>query len=520
MDGPLYDSLENLTAKEIMLDSFILVHSNESLGQIVGKIRDKKCDVCFVKQEGTGSLFVAGFQEIAVALLDVAGKDREISDIATRIDFVVEESGLIKTVLTQSKNYTGIKYIPVLKGGDVSGYLLKEQNTESGLSLLEEMYEKEREFRRKLEARDDFLSIVSHDIRAPFSIIISMCEVISTLDGKDSNLSKVQTEFLEKIVLNSKRGLELVSDLLDLGKLNSEGNILNLTEVYLPEIINDLAEHLKNLCRSKKITIETDEMEQVYASIDRKRFSQIIQNLVLNAVKFSPLGGKITLSCTLRENRQAVVSVKDEGRGIPEKSLNKLFERFKQGDEGIAKELGVGLGLYIVRQFTSLHKGFVEVESVENKGSVFSVVLPNGRSEKAVSAQNENKIKILVVEDDRDILELIVVTFRAKGFILFKAEDGEKALEIYKLHKPDLVISDLKVPKIDGFELSRYIRNMDPNQEILFMSGYYQNAIKNEYAKNIFGVEKVMAKPFTLDELNSSVASSIANIKKRNKLAS
>ena len=90
MDGPLYDSLENLTAKEIMLDSFILVHSNESLGQIVGKIRDKKCDVCFVKQEGTGSLFVAGFQEIAVALLDVAGKDREISDIATRIDFVVE----------------------------------------------------------------------------------------------------------------------------------------------------------------------------------------------------------------------------------------------------------------------------------------------------------------------------------------------------------------------------------------------------------------------------------------------
>ena len=368
-----------------------------------------------------------------------------------------------------------------------------------------------------------FFTNISHEFRTPLTLIITPLESLIKEVG-DIALKKR----LQSIYRNSKELLNLVNQLLDFRRLEVHGEKLFLVKGNIAEFVSSVKSSFDYLAQEKGISFEMDDKiaEDLYVSFDREKMQKVLNNLLSNAFKFTSAGGVVTITLDTCKEPDGVqyfrLCVKDTGAGIPRKNLSHIFERFYQVKEEKDK-IGSGIGLHLVKEYVELHSGKIEVESEVNKGSLFTVYLPvrtdvevdtelpkeentfigdelNPDAESDQDLQTDKEYTILLVEDNKEFRHYMFELL-SKKYNVLEAGDGEEGERIATTKFPDLIISDIMMPKVDGLELCKRIKS---NIQVSHIPVILLTARSTDESK-LFGYEsgadEYISKPFNLDIL-------------------
>ncbi len=346
--------------------------------------------------------------------------------------------------------------------------------------LLRSAFESEQEAREEAEAasrlKDDFLATVSHELRSPLSAILGW----ATMLNKGKLEEETTRSALVVIERNARAQAGIVNDILDVSRIINGKLRINTKPVEIATLISEAVETLRPAAIAKSICliVTLDEIENPIIG-DANRLRQVIWNLVSNAIKFTPENGRVEVGLK-RVGSQAEIKVSDNGAGIDQHFLPFVFERFRQSDSSTTRAHGgLGLGLSIVRHLIELHGGTVTAESPgAGHGATFTVRLPLAEANNPALHQSNPKIskdfstdapdirglRVLIVDDDTDTLEILRVVLKQYGARVRIAVSTADALEVFHEWKPDVLISDLAMPVEDGYALIGKIRALSPEQ--------------------------------------------------------
>ena len=342
--------------------------------------------------------------------------------------------------------------------------------------LLESERLARQEAERMSEMKDEFLATVSHELRSPLSAILGWSHVLKRTAGSEADLKRG----LDTIERNARAQTQLIEDLLDMSRITSGKVRLDMQPVEPASFIEAAVETIRPAAEVKGIALEMA-LDPGAATIsgDPNRLQQVIGNLLSNAVKFTQKGGKVRIALQ-RSASDVEISVADNGTGIKPEFLAHVFERFRQADASTTRRYGgLGLGLAIVRHLVELHGGTVEATSPgEGLGATFSIRLPVVLERKqyrdvlpmptdvtsAVAAPfraiDLAGVRVLVVDDDADVRELIRRILSDCEATVWVAGNAAEALHIVESRQPDVMVSDIGMPDVDGFELLRRVRSL------------------------------------------------------------
>ena len=329
-----------------------------------------------------------------------------------------------------------------------------------------------REANEAIKQKQDFISNVSHDIRTPMDSIIGFTE----LAKKNLDNPEKLADSLEKISRASGHLLNLVNEVLDMSKITSGKTVIEEEMCSIHSIIDNVCQIMQNEIDQKKLKIELDYsmLDDDVLSCDKIRLNQILLNLLSNAVKYSYEGGKITISVIQlsSDDESKIVNefhIKDEGCGMTPEFMDHVFEPFARDKSSPVSAEGTGLGLTICKSLAEIMGGDIEVLSELGKGSEFTLIVPLSipslleiEEEQDIVVYDFKGRRILVVEDDVLNREILVEALREEGFVVDEAIDGSFAIEKLRDNDPgtyELVIMDLQMPVMDGFETAKIIRN-------------------------------------------------------------
>ena len=413
---------------------------------------------------------------------------------------------------------------------------------------------KEKEETEKLKSR--FFANISHEFRTPLTLILGPAEKIIS-GTSDDNIKDANT-----IKRNSRRLLQLINQLLDLSKLEAGKLKLEASKGNIVSFVKGVALSFESLSESKDITLrlQTDK-EYIELYFDREKMMQVLTNILSNAFKFTPVDGKITVSVKETDKKQVEIKVHDTGIGIATEEIPKLFDRFYQVDSSLTREFeGTGIGLALTKELVELHHGSIRVESkkedIGSEGSgwtEFIVGLPMGKDhlkdeeilkdavkviETRVFANDENQLIlnlpsfdseiirevlpgelqeertiILVVEDNYDMREYIKESLDT-NYQIEEAVNGEQGVRKAGKIIPDLIISDMMMPKMDGNELVRILKNDETTSHIpiILLTAKAGHDDKLEGLET--GADDYLTKPFDIKELQVRVRNLISTKKK------
>lgn len=335
-----------------------------------------------------------------------------------------------------------------------------------------------------IRQRDQFLAMLSHELRNPLGAILNTCAVLS----KRRTLSKLYQNGVSIVSRQARQMAELLDDLLDVSRITTGKIKLEKATVDLASIADEAIESQKALAdsRGQRITVTyCDDSLQVFG--DRSRLVQIVVNLLNNAIKYTGDGGRITVVLE-RKDQVGVIRVRDTGVGLEPEQIESLFEMFAQQDSTLDRSGGgMGLGLHLVRKLVDFHSGTVTGRSAGlGKGSEFIVELPlssrrskEQRGGAKISPKGGRRVKrIVVVEDIEDARKMLVALLEADGYEVTSAADGEAGLQLIIQERPDLAIVDIGLPKLDGYEVARRVRQEIPTGELrlVALTGYGQDS--------------------------------------------
>jgi len=375
--------------------------------------------------------------------------------------------------------------------------------------------ENEAELVRLQKAKEQFLANMSHEIRTPINGIVGMANLLG------QNPSHEEREIYLSAIKHSAENLTvIINDILDLaaiesGKLKFEKIAFNLQD-FLPSLISTFTYQ----AREKGIAVEYQIDEKLNKILlgDPVRLNQILINLISNAVKFTH-NGSIKVNCAADRIVKGIcwvrLEVVDTGVGIPDEKLTTIFESFSQADASVTRKYGgTGLGLTIVKQLVELQKGSISVKSKEHVGSVFAVLIPYAigkpgtisisapKNAKALKSAKTSQLFVLLVEDN-DINRLYAKSILKNwNCVTDTAENGLVAVERIKNQEYDVVLMDIQMPVMDGYETTKAVRLMDGPQRNVPIIALTANATKADVAKCMAaGMNDYLPKPFTPDDL-------------------
>jgi signal transduction histidine kinase len=322
--------------------------------------------------------------------------------------------------------------------------------------------------------KDEFLAVASHELRTPLSSILGWATLLTT----DQPNAELVAKGLGIIKRNAQAQARLIEDILDIsrivtGKLQLRTESLTVASFVLPAV-----ESVRPAAAAKSILLTVDVQAAEIVEGDGGRLQQVMWNLVANAVKFTPHGGSVSVRAW-HDEQQVLVSVEDSGQGIEPDFLPHVFERFRQADPSASRRAGgLGLGLSIVRYLVEAHGGSVRAESAgRGQGCKFLVKLPRrpegpqpSEPEKDPDSSPEiqrdsltglpplDGVRILVVEDDHDGRELVALILRDRGAQVITAASAQQALQLLEQEAPDVLVSDIGMPDMDGYAFIRHVR--------------------------------------------------------------
>jgi PAS domain S-box-containing protein len=321
--------------------------------------------------------------------------------------------------------------------------------------------------------KSDFLANMSHELRTPLNAIIGFAELMHR--GKVGPVSAEHEEYLGDILTSSKHLLQLINDVLDLTKVESGKMEFRLESVDLTKLAREVCDIVRGLAASGGLQVGTHvDPEVATVVVDPARVKQILYNYVSNAIKFTPAGGRITIRILPEGPALFRIDVEDTGVGIAADDLGKLFVEFQQLDASAAKEYqGTGLGLALTKKLAEAHGGRVAVHSTPGEGSTFSVILPRVMTiasadevARPVVGLPPTNRTILVVDDDPAALKLADLALREMGYRPVCSADPEAALRMAEADPPGIVIVDLLMPGVDGFEFVSRFRAMPAGRNV------------------------------------------------------
>ncbi len=334
------------------------------------------------------------------------------------------------------------------------------QDLERSKKALEEAHEQLKEVDR---LKSEFLNTVSHELRTPLTSIKAFAEILLANPSEDP---ETQLEFLEIINKEADRLTRLINNLLDLSRIEAGKMQWDFQEVDLDEILASAAATLRVATQKKGLAFEVSHRPGMLVRGDRDKLVQVVTNLLGNAIKFTPEGGRIRLSAWKSQDRHEI-TVEDTGIGIPEKFLGSIFEKFGRVDSSETRDIkGTGLGLSIAHSIVHAHGGELTVQSQEGEGSTFRVSLPalsaSERLRPAAPARPAGEPgqgrRVLVVDDEENIRRLLRHILEGEGFQVLEAGTGAQALKLAASERPDLITLDIILPDLDGFEILQALK--------------------------------------------------------------
>jgi PAS domain S-box-containing protein len=389
--------------------------------------------------------------------------------------------------------------------------------------------------------KSEFLANMSHELRTPLNAIIGFSELLK--DGLIGELTPEQRGFIADIFSSGNHLLSLINDILDLSKVEAGKMELDLEPVPIGSLFANSLSIIREKAAERRIRLELDADGQLGdIEVDVRKVKQILYNLLSNAVKFTNDGGRVVLSAAVvprasvgqrtgpwtgrsfvtRDSTYAEflrIRVSDNGIGVSEEGLERLFEPFSQIDSGLARKFeGTGLGLAMVKLLAELHGGAVAMQSAEGEGSVFTVWLPLRAADAAAADAAVAPVRAtdlppgpgaigsrtaLVVEDDYKSAELIRVQLEAEGFTVLHAANAEDALELAGRQPLSLITLDIMLPDMDGWEFLARIKRMPELRRIPVV---IISIVADPTKGFSLGAAAVMQKPISRQELFDSLA--------------
>ena len=347
------------------------------------------------------------------------------------------------------------------------------------------------------KTKSDFLANMSHELRTPLNSIIGFAEVLENrLFG---GLNEKQCEYIRIIHTSGKHLLELINDILDLSKVESGKIELEISEFPLKEVLNTSLDMLREKAVKHNVSLSLEVMPDadIRIAADERKLKQIMFNLLNNAVKFTPDGGSVSVRArriqdagyiiqdkekTERDMHRASgimhpdfveISVADTGIGIKHEDMPKLFKEFSQIESPYTKDYeGTGLGLALTKRFVELHGGEIWVESEYGKGSRFMFTIPAkdaGKPKLQLLEEKRSKEKerlAVVIDDDPNALRIVEAALISDGYRVIKAANGKDGIEAARTENPDLIVLDLMMPEVNGFEAVEILRSDEMTSKI------------------------------------------------------
>ena len=374
------------------------------------------------------------------------------------------------------------------------------------------------------KAKSVFLSNMSHEIRTPLNAIIGFSQLIN----REKDLSDRQKEYINSIIKAGEHLLELINEILELSKIEAGRIVLNTSTIDLHSLCEDIKMMFSEKAKEKNLQLIfecTDKLPR-YVVIDEGKFRQILVNIIGNAIKFTEEGGIAVRVQTNRDNNgknYLIVEVQDSGPGISEVELGKLFKHFEQTSSGVNKGSGTGLGLALSKELALLMGGDINVSSKTGEGSIFTIKveykegnldeIEKLETNRIISiANHDKKYKIMVVDDKEENLKVTVNLLNVVGFETIEAIDGKDTIDKLSKTRPDLILMDMRMPVMDGYEAIRIIKSMEKFMDIPIVALTASTFEDEKKRIEALKIEGYIRKPFRENDLFNTIGN-ILNIK-------
>lgn len=388
------------------------------------------------------------------------------------------------------------------------------------------------------ELKTRFFTNISHEFRTPLTLILGPAKLL--LERFKDDKAKDELDLIHRSARKLNR---LVDELLDISRIDAGEMKLKACPYNFVSLAKEIVLSFHSLAERKNIIFKLNcDEKEIIAYLDRDKIDKILSNILSNAFKFTPEGGRVEVEILRKENDVQVI-IFDTGTGIPKDKIDKIFDRFYQVEGNHTREQeGTGIGLALTKELIQLHKGKIEVESTEGKGSKFRLSFPLGRvhlkpeeiceednlidkdkekvrtntePEDFIEIKNENKIDIesaeksslptlLIVEDNADVRKYFMMILENQ-YSIIEAKDGEEGLNKSFEQIPDLIISDIMMPKLDGFQLCNKIKTDSRTSHIPIIMLTAKATMKDKINGLEIGADDYIMKPFEASELKARI---------------
>ncbi|MEA2682468.1 MAG: hypothetical protein QOK05_796 [Chloroflexota bacterium] len=421
---------------------------------------------------------------------------------------VAEECWMVRS--DSSRFWADVTITAMQEGESVSGYAVVVRNISHRKEAMDNLQDINGRLADASRLKSDFLAKMSHELRTPLTAMLGFSDVL--LKGLDGELSAIQQEDVSRIRRSGLSILELINDILDLSKIESGRMTLKLDVVDAVQLTNNVVANLGKLAEDKGLYLVTDfQGEQLDVFADTMRASQVLTNLLANAIKFTETGG-VTIRGTLQP-LDVRIEVIDTGVGIAPEAVGMIWDEFRQGHTGALSHSGTGLGLAISRRLVNMQGGSIGVEAKPDGGSTFWFTLPRpagsppverrhrvseGIPAGAVKAPTESRELILVVEDDELTRRLISQRLMEAGFRTVEAAGGAQAISAARELLPAVITLDMVMPSVDGWTVLAALRDDPRTKDIPVVVA---SILGDRDMAMSLGAADYVPKPFPMDYL-------------------
>lgn len=369
---------------------------------------------------------------------------------------------------------------------------------------LEAQHVAEHALRQADQRKDEFLATLAHELRNPLAPLRTGLQLLTNPSFDSTHRARIQRMMERQVV----QLVKLIDDLLDVSRIATGKVVLKMERIDLRAVVESAIESTQPSIQSADHRLETHVPEHpVWVQADPSRMEQVICNLLNNACKYTPRGGRIDIVLTT-EGDSAQLKVIDNGLGIPANMLPRVFDMFTQIDRSLDRaQGGLGIGLSLVRRLMHMHHGDVRAMSEgPDKGSTFLLTVPLAPCEPSSSAPSSDLVsaaaehrRVLVVDDNRDAAESLALLLEMNGHKTRIAFDGNSALEIAPAFQPDIVFCDLGMPGMNGFELAAHLRAAQPTIVLVALTGWGSEEDKRKTRAG--GFDFHVTKPIAFEEI-------------------